>query len=67
MKIIIESGIEIPMRNSYRAALMEMKSGESFKFPFEHRARVNVSCYQIKKGGFKIRRISNTECRVWKV
>jgi hypothetical protein len=67
MKIIIEDNVPFESKSLYRKPLIEMQSGQSFKFPIEDQKRVSVLAYQIKKGGFKIRKISKTEYRIWKL
>lgn len=52
MKIEIENNIPFESKNPYRQALIEMQSGQSFKFPIEDYNKLSVA-YQFKKADLK--------------
>ena len=67
----IEHDVQIPTARAGRGyPLFQLELGDSFAFPADERSAVqNAVAYLKKKHGrtFKVRKTSDTECRVWRV
>jgi len=63
-------GVPIPVRRGLARVLKEMNVGDSFVFPMEQRNATQTVTSHLKKEGFgeyMVKKVSDTECRVWKV
>lgn len=76
LRIKIEYGIPIPpaakrKRKSKYDQLLTMRIGGSFAIPKEHQTRIIQGIYQLRKRNnkfdVKIRSISETHIRIWRV
>lgn len=71
MTIKLETNIPIPRDTRQKWPLIDMLPGMSFAFPLTKRANIAVLAYNLTKRfpkrKFTIRKMSPTECRVWRV
>lgn len=67
----IDKGVPIPVRREVNAVpISSLKEGESIVFPLAKRPMVQSNASRIKKAKgweYTISKISDTECRVWRV
>lgn len=65
----LESGHEMPLTQGNIYPFKEMEVGDSFTFPLEKRHSIQSIASRQKAEGkvFRVKKISDEECRIWRI